>query len=278
MTETGSASYFYAITRPVEPTALEEVVGVGSAPVRLVTDGDLAAVVSTVDLAEFGEDGLRRNLEDLRWLEGVARAHDAVVRAASAAAPTAPLRLATICLTDAAVRERLREIAEAAGRALDRITGRVEWSVKVVVPAASAAGPASAAGSASAGGPGRDAGPDDVGSAPAARGGAGTAYLERRRQETRQREVDVARAGAIADDVHSELSTAAAAGRRLPPQDQRLAGYDGTMVLNGAYLVGVDDGEAFAALVAAAAAARPDVRIDVGGPWPPYSFATLEDQ
>lgn len=182
------------------------------------------------------------------------------------------MRLATICLTDEAVAERLRESGEAAGRALDRITGRVEWSVKVVVPGASAGVPASA------GGPGSDADPDDIGSAPAARGGAGTAYLERRRQETRQREVDSARAGAVADDVHSELSAASAASRRLAPQDQRLAGYDGTMVLNGAYLVDVDGGEAFAALVAAAAAARPDVRIDVGGPWPPYSFATLEDQ
>ena len=42
---------------------------------------DLTAAVGTVGLDEFGEEGLRRNLEDLDWLAATARAHDAVISA-----------------------------------------------------------------------------------------------------------------------------------------------------------------------------------------------------
>src|SRR5699024_2896934 len=98
---------------------------------HLVEHGGLAAVVSPVDLDEFGDEGLRRNLEDLSWLEEVARTHDAVVTQVSQSAPTAPLRLATICFGDEGVRARLAEWQEPLTAALDRIEGRVEWSVKL---------------------------------------------------------------------------------------------------------------------------------------------------
>ena len=94
----------------------------------------LIAVVSDVDLVEFGEEGLRANLERLEWLEEVARGHDAVVQAVAALGPTAPLRLATICLDDGGVRRRLDEWYHALELVLDRVQGRMEWSVKAFAP------------------------------------------------------------------------------------------------------------------------------------------------
>jgi Gas vesicle synthesis protein GvpL/GvpF len=55
--------------------------GVAGEPVRVVSAGDLAAVVGTVGLDEFGDAALRRNLEDLDSLSAKARAHDTVVSA-----------------------------------------------------------------------------------------------------------------------------------------------------------------------------------------------------
>jgi hypothetical protein len=48
--------------------------GVSGEPIRAVTRTGLTAIVGTVGLDEFGEDGLRHNLEDLDWLAATARA------------------------------------------------------------------------------------------------------------------------------------------------------------------------------------------------------------
>jgi hypothetical protein len=82
----------------------------------------------------------------------------------------------------------------------------------------------------------------------------------------------------VAEEVHARLSAVSAASRRLPPQDPRLTGHAGTMTLNGAYLVDTSRGEEFAEAVRSAQGDHPDAGIDAAGPWPPYSFAMLEQR
>jgi hypothetical protein len=249
--------YLYAITRGVGVDALTGVAGLGGGELAIVEHRGLSAVVSDVGLDEYGEEALRANLERMEWLEQVARGHDAVVQAVAALGPTAPLRLATICLDDDGVRARLDEWHDGLVRALDRVEGRAEWSVKVIVPEAAAAAAAAAPGAAE----------------PAA---GGAAYLRRKKAETEARlarQDDAARSG---EDVHAALAACAVASRRLQPQDPRLTGHRGTMVLNGAYLVEAADGQAFADRVRELAAERPGVQVEAGGPWPPYSFAVLD--
>ena len=101
--------YLYAVTRDLAAQDLAEVTGLDGGPLDVVEKDGLAAVVSDVDLAVYGEQGLREHLEDLTWLERVARRHDDVVHAVAQHGPTAPLRLATICLDDDGVRSRLAE-------------------------------------------------------------------------------------------------------------------------------------------------------------------------
>jgi hypothetical protein len=48
------------------------------------------------------------------------------------------------------------------------------------------------------------------------------------------------------------------------------------MILNGAYLVHDDDQNAFRSAAEDLARRYPEAGIDVRGPWPPYSFATLD--
>ena len=90
----------------------------------------LQAVVCDVDLAEFGEESVRQNLEQLAWVEKVARTHDSVVRAVAARATVAPLRLVTVCLDDDSVVSRLRQWEGPLRAALQRVEGCREWSVK----------------------------------------------------------------------------------------------------------------------------------------------------
>lgn len=255
MTETGC--YMYAVARGISRGDLTAVTGLRDAPLRLIEHRNLTAVVSDVDLDEFGEAGLRQHLEDLGWLEEVARTHHAVVNEVATRAPTAPLRLATICLGDDNVRARLDEWHDALERTLSRIKGRMEWSVKAFAPQVEA-----------------EATPPPPG-APGT--GAGAAYLMRRKAEAERREKDADRAAALADELHAALSRHAVASRRLAPQDRKLTGHHGTMTLNGAYLVDDADLSEFLAAAQELNDLHPEARIELQGPWPPYSFATLEE-
>ncbi len=256
---TGRGLYTYAISRGLTPEDLAGRTGIDRAPLRLVERGPLVALVSEVDLAEFGEEGLRRNLEDLAWLERVAVAHDTVARAAAERAPTAPLRLATIFVEEASLGAQLEQWEEQATRALDRIEGCSEWSVKAYAdpaPAPEPAAPASARGDTSA--------------------GAGRAYLLQRRAATQHKAAGAEADAAIARDLHEALHEHVVTGRLLAAQDKRLSGHLGEMILNGTYLVADERVETFRAAVDRLAGEHDHVRVEVGGPWPPYSFATLE--
>ena len=66
------------------------------------------------------------------------------------------------------------------------------------------------------------------------------------------------------------------ASRQLTPQDPRLTGHEGTMLLNAAYLVETEGEADFVRQLDELVAAHPDLHIECRGPWPPYSFAVLE--
>jgi hypothetical protein len=246
--------YLYAVCRGLTPEAVDGIVGLGGGKLDLVAEGDLVGLVSSVDLDEYGEEALRRNLERLDWLEEAARGHDSVVQAAAAIAPTAPTRLATIFFDDDAVRRRLSEQRAAITAALDRIEGHEEWSVKVLTPAAS----------------------DEPQPEPVAAPTSGADYLRRRREEQEARAVGDRSGQEAARQVHGALVRMTAASRVLPPQDPRLSGHQGTMVHNAAYLVHRDRSDDFVELIREQTEAHPEVVVDARGPWPPYSFAMLE--
>lgn len=248
----------HAVARGLGPEQLAGITGVGGNPVRTVESAGLVAVVSPVDLGEFGAEPLRRNLEDLAWLEVIARAHHDVVDAVTHLAPVAPIRLATVYRDDAGLAEVLAQRRDDFIAALDRVAGRTEWGVKAyAVPGAVAA-----AGSAAGGGEGG--------------GGPGAAYLRRRRAQLSAREEGQQAALNGADEVHTALARYAEAAQRHAPQDPRLSGEKGSMVLNGAYLVDGQRAGEFADAVNALADRHPAVRLRMTGPWPPYSFAAVD--
>ena len=99
------------------------------------------------------------------------------------------------------------------------------------------------------------------------------AYLKKRRAQMTARQ-DARRDGvAGAREVHAGLARHAAQARLHPPQSPQLSGERTPMLLNAAYLLRQSEGTGFAEAVAAAAAAHPELRVELTGPWPPYSFA-----
>ncbi|MFC4115581.1 GvpL/GvpF family gas vesicle protein [Nonomuraea zeae] len=251
-------TYVYAVARDDVPVG--QVTGVAGTPVRTIAGAGLVAYVSTVPLAEFGEEPLRRSLEDLDWLSETARAHHGVVEAVVAATATAPVRLVTVYGDDDQVRDLLERRNEDFLAVLTHVTGRKEWGVQAYA--------------------GRSAAPAVNGNAhpdgDAATERPGTSYLKRRQASLRVREQIRRQAARRAEDIHAALAAVAAASRRHRAQDSRLSGREESMLLNGAYLVDEGRVEEFAAVAGALGGDGVDVRLT--GPWAPYSFTVLESR
>ncbi|MDT0328305.1 GvpL/GvpF family gas vesicle protein [Nocardiopsis lambiniae] len=257
MSGTAEISYLYAVTRAPGPgpDPFEGVRGVGGRPVRTVECDGLAAVVSAVPAAEFDEEALKERFEDLVWLEEVARAHHTVVDAVTRSAVAVPLRLATLYRDDERVRRVLEREHAAFDSVLRRLDGRVEFAVKVFsVPTS----------------PTEDA--------PAERGpGSGREYLRRRRERHRRRDEGWRLVGDLCDRIDAELLQRSRDRRTHRPQSAALSRVEGENVMNAAYLVDEEDVASFLGAVGRLREQAPgEARVEVSGPWAPYSFASLE--
>ncbi|QFG25195.1 GvpL/GvpF family gas vesicle protein [Actinomadura sp. WMMB 499] len=259
-------SYVYAVgpRGPELARAAPELTGLQDRPVHTVEAGGLAAVVSRVPEAQFGEEGFKAQLEDLGRLEVIARTHHGVVDALFRAVTVLPLRLATVYRDDERVAAMLEESRTEFGGLLDRLAGHLECGVKVyALPPDPRNAPSAPARTGGAGGERGAAGSNP-----------GRDYL-RRRKAQRTRHEDSAREAAETAARVREVAAAHAVDRVAHrPQQGELATGEGRNITNEAYLVPAGTTGAFAEAVRAAARDLPGVRVEVTGPWAPYSFAT----
>ncbi|MFH7596389.1 GvpL/GvpF family gas vesicle protein [Streptomyces racemochromogenes] len=257
--------YVYAVldARAGAPD-LTGVEGAGGPGPTVLGDGVLAAVVEPVDAALFEEEALRRRLEDLAWLSWLARAHHRVVAAAGDARTAVPLRLATVCRGEAGVRGLLLDGRDRLQAALARLEGSEEWGVKLYAAATRPGAPAPD------GQPGTDA--------PSGDERPGRDYLRRRLGERRRQQDHIAVAAAIAREVHDRLAARSAGAVLHPAQRPQLSGTSDAHVLNAAYLVRRNERARFLDGVPAAGDLGGGMRVELTGPWVPYSFTRLGDE
>ncbi|MET9560055.1 GvpL/GvpF family gas vesicle protein [Streptomyces tauricus] len=113
------STYVYGITSSSLPTLPDGTEGVGepAMPVRVIKEGDLAAVVSDAP------EGLRPKRRDLL-------AHQNVLAEAGAGGPVLPMRFGSVSTDDAAVAGVLAERADHFKERLDALAGKVEYNVK----------------------------------------------------------------------------------------------------------------------------------------------------
>ncbi|GHH82062.1 gas vesicle protein [Kitasatospora indigofera] len=259
----GPLTYVYAVARHsvALAQATHAVEGVTGSPVHLVPparDSALVAVASPVPEDDFREAALRRHLEDLAWLEALARAHHHVVEATAAHSTVLPLRLATVYLDDDRVRAMLDDRHDLLLGTLEQLDGHVELGVKIYLDVASGTAPASAPA------------PDPTLS-------PGRAYLRHRRAEQDIRDAARQAAEEAAGRIEAIARTHAVQRARHRIQEGELATGPGTNVSNDAYLVPAAHADAFRIEATHATDGLTGVHVDVTGPWAPYSFATLPD-
>jgi hypothetical protein len=248
--------YVYAVAR--DTPELDAIagglgaVGPAASPLRAVRAEGWAAFVSDVPADRFGEEGLRAQLDDLGRLEQLARAHHEVVAALFGTLTVLPMRLASVYADDAGVRGMLALSARTFEPLLQRLDGRREFGVKVYAE------------------------PRPVARTPAVGGPAasGRDYLRMRRAQREGERRSYGEAEAMAERVLERAGQFAVACVRHRPQPGVLSSAAGENVANLAFLVPAAQEDAFRAALDALGSVRPGVRVEVTGPWAPYSFAT----
>jgi hypothetical protein len=252
----GHGLWAYCVTRASDTPSVK---GIHGSAVERVDGEGLAALVSRVPLAEFGEDPLRRNLNDLGWLERVARDHETVIEHTLEHGTIVPLRICTIFEDERGVARMLAEQRTTLATALDALEGREEWGVKLLVDRASLEAAA-----------GERMPPEDE----LEDRGAGGAYMLRRRHERQVREAADRLAVELAEDVHARLQDWASDAVVNAPQNRELSRHEGEMLLNAAYLVEKAKVERLRELVEELRDRHRELgaRLELTGPWPPYNF------
>jgi Gas vesicle synthesis protein GvpL/GvpF len=256
---TGTGVWVYCVAGGELPDVPPDVAGVaaGHAP-QVVRAAGLAAIVSAVPLDDYGEEGLKRNLNDIGWLEQVVRAHESVLEAALPAGPIVPMRVCTIYSATEQVERMLAERQASFEEALAQLEGRAEWGVKVTADRNRVAQTARAR----------------VGHVAGATAGAGGSYLGRKQQDMQLRDELDEIVTAAAAESHARLEEWATASELLPAQRRELSGHEGEMVLNAAYLVDDDRLDGFRGIVSELEQQYGGEGFAFGltGPWPAFHF------
>lgn len=227
-----------------------------SSSVQAIVEGHLAALVSRVPLAEFGDQQLREHLEDIGWLERTARAHEAIQQEAMRQGPLVPLRMCTIYRDLERVRRVLRDQAELFAENLAAVEDCAEWGVKVFLDLSRVPEPAPAE--------------------PEPASASGADYLAGRQRERDRFKVADELCLQCAEDVHQAMSAVARQEHANPVQRAEAHGRDAEMILNEAYLLEdsrIDELQSTIRELGERWAPH-GLLVELTGPWPPYNFVS----
>jgi hypothetical protein len=124
-----SVLYVYAVTRDA---ATPEVEGVdGSTRFGLADIDDLHAVFSAVDADAFSQSAIDQRAGDLEWLGAIGYRHQAVMSDLMRKTTLVPLRAFTLFRSEESLRAHLHEQRELLTKALARLDGKQEWTLRI---------------------------------------------------------------------------------------------------------------------------------------------------
>ena len=234
----------------------------GSIPRSIALDDEMCLVVADVPSAIYNAEALEPKLADLEWVSRCGAAHHAVADALVESHVVLPFRFFTLFSSDAKATATLRKAKARLAKALARVKGRQEWVLRIGKPDPARRAPP----------PARPDRPDRPGQPDQPDPNSGTGFLHAkasaRRQET-ERNARIAGDAAAAFEILRGMSDETAA-RPIPPGT--------TLLLDAAFLVPKRRTVALQRALADAAASllREGCPVSLTGPWPPYSFASLD--
>jgi len=257
--------YVYAVVPPA--TAVEVApAGIDEQPVELVANGNIAALVSRLDAATYG-DGLDDRVADVAWIAPRATAHDSVLTWASDVGAVVPLPILSLFRTKTAVSSMLAARRDELVALLDHVARGREFGVRIFRiddELRHALGSLSASVATLEAEVARATSP-------------GQGYLLGRKLEQARKDELRRVAAEVAASVYDDLASRSIESTQ-DPLPAPTAEQTGAAVLNAAFLVAHDHVDEFRAVVTdfVRAHERQGFRIEFTGPWPPYHFARGE--
>lgn len=124
-----SVLYVYAVTRDAATPETEGVDGTkrfGTATVE-----DIHAVFTPVSAAEFSQEVIDRRAGDLEWLGAIGYRHQDVMSDLMKRTSIVPLRAFTLFSSEEALRSYLHEHRELLSKSLVRLDGKQEWTLRI---------------------------------------------------------------------------------------------------------------------------------------------------
>ncbi|GAA2915433.1 MULTISPECIES: GvpL/GvpF family gas vesicle protein [Streptomyces] len=235
------STYVYGIAASSHPALPEGMGGVGDPPrpVRILREGELAAIVSEAP------EGLRPKRRDLL-------AHQSVLSEAGAAGSVLPMRFGSVAPDDNSITGVLAERAEHYKERLRALEGRVEYNVKANHVEEAVLHQVMAQS------------PDIRGLAEANREPGGGSYDDKIRLGEMVAAAVKAREADDATALRGALDSAA--------EDVSVGPESTGWLANVSYLVDRESAENFLAAVEQARKDMPHLEVRINGPLPPYSF------
>jgi hypothetical protein len=236
----GQALYLYCITAADAPRPKLQAEGIdGNAAVEAREFNSFLCWVSRVSRAEFA-DSLSERMQDLEWLSAAGVRHQRVVAELARNNTALPARFGTIFLTEKSLAEDVARRKTELKSALQRISGADEWGIKIFRVAE----------------PVRAAVPGETGSA----------YLERKAKAMQPRE------RTVAEEVRQFAESLGAIVREVAPGGSITQGQPALEWQTSILLPRTSKPKFDAAIQRFARDQQHKYRIEVTGPWPPYSF------
>ena len=253
-----TATYLYCLVQsPREPKLGGVPPGLpGAGRPRAIDAGrGLWLVAADAPLDRYGEKPIEQGLQDLSWVSSVAVPHEAVVEHLAKNGTVVPMKLFTLFRSDARALEHVAKQRKRIERLMERIEGREEWGLRVLLDEVAALRRAR----------------DEAGTQ--SRGAPGAAFLLRKKKEQDAARELIDRARDRADALFDLLSAKADDARRRPPPPGEIGK---RVLLDAAFLLPRKKARTFQAAVRAEAKklAGRDYQLTLTGPWPAYTFVS----
>ena len=262
MTNSGTAYYLYCLTPGGCGIQASGIAVDGQRPVSVRACGEIGAVFSEVEVAEFCGESSEVRLQDLAWLGPRVCRHEAVIEQLMSRAPVLPARFATLFTSVDSLQQPVRAHREAITGFFAQLGDQQEWAVKGLLDRAAAL---------SGLGMSLQAAPQE----PAPATSPGARYFQEKGIQARcERDLNL-RLKEFCRRAAAALGQQSGAFRERKVLVPVAVGSDAEVVLNWAFLLSpaalvdfrarldrFNGGEAF-----------PGLMLTLTGPWPPYSFA-----
>jgi Gas vesicle synthesis protein GvpL/GvpF len=265
MSRAGHAVYVYCVIRARKsPDVSTSPRGLpGTSRVRaLRADESLWLIVADAPLSRYGDEPIARGLKDLDWVAAAATAHERVVEHFAKAEAVVPLKLFTLFASDERALAHVASEGRRIERLLDRVKGRQEWGVRVMLDETRA----------------RHRGSERrtrAGRGPSRRATSGATFLLEKKAERDATRALVADARRAADEAFATLARDADQAKRRTPSAVET---EARLLLDAAFLVPSRRAARFRTVAERLAARLEDRggRLRLTGPWPPYNFVGSE--